>query len=67
MRISVLLKHFSFLGDCCLPFIETISCEECICHEDGTRHPENPCEENMEETCQEKNNKEECNYDEGDF
>ena len=27
------------LGDCCLPVIDSSYCIECICHEDGTRHP----------------------------
>ena len=28
------------LGDCCLPVIDSTFCSECICHEDGTRHPD---------------------------
>ena len=29
------------LGDCCLPVIDSTFCSECICHEDGIRHPDN--------------------------
>ena len=28
------------LGDCCKPFIKSHYCSDCICHEDGTRHPD---------------------------
>ncbi len=34
------VKPFNYDGgDCCLPFIQDYSCEDCICHEDGQRHP----------------------------
>ena len=33
-------RMFSNLGDCCLPVIDSYFCSECICHEDGTRHPD---------------------------
>ena len=35
----VLKIHFD-PGDCCLPEIDSEYCIECICHEDGTRHPD---------------------------
>ena len=52
----------------------------CICHEDGTRHPDNPegkmrstwawtptgyCNYNGDGYCDESNNIQECNYDGG--
>ena len=52
----------------------------CICHEDGTRHPDDPegkvrstwawtptgyCNYNGDGYCDESNNIQECNYDEG--
>ena len=26
-------------GDCCLAEIDDLKCDECICHQDGSRHP----------------------------
>lgn len=31
--------EFSYdFGECCLPQINDLSCLECLCHDDGTRH-----------------------------
>ena len=32
-------------GDCCLAEIDDLKCDECICHQDGSRHPTNLCTE----------------------
>ena len=69
-------KTFITLGDCCTPFIVSSSewgsptCEECICHEDGLRHPENPCPPDYtqyEGECQDSWNIAECDYDGGEM
>ena len=31
--------HSYFIGDCCLSVISIEFCRECICHRDGTKHP----------------------------
>jgi len=30
-------------GDCCLAEIDDLKCDECICHQDGSRHPTRLC------------------------
>ena len=32
-------------GDCCLDEIDDLKCDECICHQDGSRHPTKLCTE----------------------
>ena len=39
LLFSITIKLI-FIGDCCLPEIQSDYCIECICHEDGTRHPD---------------------------
>ena len=55
------------LGDCCLPKIQTLYCSDCICHEDGTRHPESLCPLEFigNKFCSDENNIVECDYDGG--
>ena len=63
------------LGDCCLPVINSEWCEECICHEDGKRHPDDPEQTTQagchlpnigDGYCDDSTNTAECNYDGGD-
>ena len=63
------LKFHVLVGDCCLEYIKTQYCYECICHEDGTRHPEWPCSDyNIGDgTCHDSQNVEVCEYDGGKF
>ena len=70
-------RYSLHLGDCCLTYIWSINvwwgtstCEECICHEDGLRHPESPCPpyyEQSEGVCQDSWNIAECDYDGGEM
>ena len=69
---SVLLinsKSNICLGDCCLPKIQTLYCSDCICHEDGTRHPESLCPVEFigNKFCSDENNIVECDYDGGKY
>ena len=56
-----------YIGDCCLPSINCEYGNECICHEDGTRHPEDSCNSWFigDGICDDYNNREICLYDEG--
>ena len=56
-----------YIGDCCLPSINCDYGNECICHEDGTRHPEDSCHSWLigDGICDDFNNREICLYDEG--
>ena len=67
------------LGDCCLNEIDDTSCDECICHEDGTRHPskfqtntekpEDQCDQIEyvnDGICDDITNVEECDFDGND-
>ena len=56
-----------YIGDCCLPSINCDYGNECICHEDGTRHPEDSCHSWLigDGICDDFNNREMCLYDEG--
>ena len=62
------MYHY-YLGDCCLPKIQTLYCSDCICHEDGTRHPESVCPLEFigNKFCSDENNIEECDYDGGKY
>jgi len=65
-------------GDCCLNEISDDQCTECICHEDGTRHPSrfettteepNPCPDYHyigDGICDDSTNNEVCNFDGND-
>lgn len=59
-------------GDCCLPIIATDWCIQCICHEDGTKHPDYNSEDECiaswqgDGDCDEKQNTAKCKYDHGD-
>lgn len=65
-------------GDCCLNEIDDHKCTECICHEDGTRHPSrfgttteepNPCADYHyigDGVCDDSTNNEVCDFDGND-
>ena len=49
-----------------MEYIEVQYCDECICHEDGTRHPEWPCNyDKGDGICHDSQNIEICEYDGG--
>ena len=55
-------------GDCCLDYISDDHCQDCICHEDGTKHPNRACHAFQigDHFCDDECNKESFDYDGGD-
>lgn len=55
-------------GDCCLPAVNAILCEECYCHQDQSVHPSHVCRPQLigDRVCHEPCNQEMTQFDGGD-